>query len=371
MKNKIFTGTGMIDPKTLEEAINKNENIVVVDSSEIYLRKHYNKLKEKGYNIKILNLKSHDQSDLFNVLEYPYFLYKNGKESQAIDLVTEISNIITYSNDVSDPFWTTTAAGLISGTIIELFNDAKEDEINLMSVYKMIATMHGSFDMLTTYFKLKKENAPSRTLASTSINAPVDTKLSIAAVASAKSGIFVNDFYNAPINLCNVKIKDFEKKKQALFIINNTKSKATMISILLNEILYNQKFDNPKCTILISNLNAIDYIINLDEFLQTSTYNNVSLLVNIGSKKLFKEKYNINSLENLDVLETTHITSVKGNVVFPKNKNNFDIKWFDLEKYFKDHNIVNEKRTELDDIIEKLAKEIEEIEKEEEQNSKK
>ena len=214
--NKIYTGSGIIDPKVLEEKIKKNENIVVVDSTEIYLKSYYKKLKEKGYNIKILNFKDNEQSDLFNVLDYPYYLYKNKKKSNAIDLINGIANIITYNDDEkSDPFWSISAANLISGTIIALFDDAKKEEINLKSVHKLLNKVNEPFnnkDKLTEYFKLKDDNDQAKMHANPILSYPKDTRLSVVAVANVKTSVYLRDFNNAPLGKSNIKLKDFERE---------------------------------------------------------------------------------------------------------------------------------------------------------------
>lgn len=363
--NKIYTGTGFINDNVLDKMIKDNENIVIIDSSSVYLKNNYNRLKNEGYNIKILNLKDYSCSDLFNILEYPYYLYKKNAKDESANIVNMLSNIITFANNGSDPFWSESAASLLTGIILALFEDGKNDEINLRSVYKMLDKINEPFnnsDKLSEYFLLKSETNTSRMYANLVINFPFDTKISVASVARAKLSIFINDFYNHKMSKSDIKIKNFEKEKQVLFITGYTKNTSAIVSIFISELLYSHKMDFPKCNIIINNLNSIDYIINLEEALQTSQYNNVNLLVNIGSKKLFKENYKLSSLDNLPFEKTVSIKPKKSNIVYPKVNSKAGTNWFDIDKYFKDNNIVNEVNTSVEDLLKEVDKKIKELE---------
>ena len=58
----------------VDEMINNDENLAILDPKEEYLKKYYNKLKDKDYNIIILNFRNLDKSEGWNPLEYPYKL---------------------------------------------------------------------------------------------------------------------------------------------------------------------------------------------------------------------------------------------------------------------------------------------------------
>ena len=69
----------------LNSIIENNESFLVLDTKEEYLNKYYKTLKEKNYNIIILNLKELQSSDCWNPLSYPYKLYQEKKIDKAID----------------------------------------------------------------------------------------------------------------------------------------------------------------------------------------------------------------------------------------------------------------------------------------------
>ena len=71
----------------VEEAINDGQSLFILDSKEEYINKYYNDLKNKNYNIIILNLRDLNKSDGWNPLEYPYNLYKKGMIDEAIDYI--------------------------------------------------------------------------------------------------------------------------------------------------------------------------------------------------------------------------------------------------------------------------------------------
>ena len=61
---------------------------------------------------------------------------KSGNQDKAIELLDDLALNILYdeSNQNADPFWEKTSADYFSGVALGLFEDAKEDEININSI---------------------------------------------------------------------------------------------------------------------------------------------------------------------------------------------------------------------------------------------
>ena len=166
----------------VENAINKKESLFIIDSKEEYLSKYYDKLKSNDYNTIIINLRDTNKSEGWNPFEYPYKLYKNGNLDKSLEYLEKIGNIIFHEDKSADPFWALTAGDFFIGNALGLFEDAKEDEININSINSMFNAVEKKFaasDYSSEYFRSKGESSKPYILASTTFMAPRDTKGSI------------------------------------------------------------------------------------------------------------------------------------------------------------------------------------------------
>ena len=68
------------------------------------------------------------------MLEVPYKYYKDGDKDKAYEIVSMIVSAIFPKDVNNDPFWTDSAISLVRGYILKLFELAKEDEINFLSL---------------------------------------------------------------------------------------------------------------------------------------------------------------------------------------------------------------------------------------------
>lgn len=81
-KNKYICGLplegktlGVMMP-LLDKIIENNESFIVIDSKEEYYREYNGLLKERGYNVQVINLRNPRFSLAYNPLLLPYKLYK-------------------------------------------------------------------------------------------------------------------------------------------------------------------------------------------------------------------------------------------------------------------------------------------------------
>ena len=110
-----------------------NASMVILDPKGEILRDTGNLLKEKGYEIKILDLINMEKSHCYN----PFVYIKSDNDIQR--LVTNIFKSTTpKGSNTADPFWDTAAASLLMAFMFYLWYEAPEEEQNFEMVMEML-----------------------------------------------------------------------------------------------------------------------------------------------------------------------------------------------------------------------------------------
>ena len=202
-----------------------DESMIITDpKGEIY-EQTSEYLKSLGYNIVLLNFRDPQQGNSWNPMYLPYSLYKAGNIDKSIELLEDLgANIIKDpSAKGQDPFWENTSADYFTGLSVALFEDAKEEEINLNSI-SLMTTVGEEKLANTTYvkefFSYKDPSSTAYTKASSTLMAPNETKGSILSVFKQKIQLFASRA-NLSEMLANndFDMRDIGKKKTAVFIV--------------------------------------------------------------------------------------------------------------------------------------------------------
>ena len=202
-----------------------DESMIITDpKGEIY-ENTSNYLKSLGYNIVLLNFRDPQQGNAWNPMYLPYSLYKDGNIDKSVELLEDLAaNILKDpSAKGQDPFWENTSADYFAGLACALFDDAKEEEINLNSISLM--TTVGEEKLANTtyvkdYFSYKDPAGTAYTKASSTLMAPSETKGSILSVFKQKIQLFASRA-NLSEMLANndFDMRDIGRKKTAVFIV--------------------------------------------------------------------------------------------------------------------------------------------------------
>ena len=222
------TGSGktqtVIKPTAKLLAKNGESMIITDPKGEIY-ESTANMLRAKGYNVLVLNFRNPQKGSGWNPLSLPYHMYKEGNQDKAIELLDDLALNILYdsSNANADPFWEKTSADYFSGVVLGLFEDAKEDEINLNSV-SLVTTVgeekFGGSTYIKEYFDAKDPASAAAINASGTISAPTETKGSILSVFRQKIKLFSSrDNLSEMLSHSDVDLADIGRRKTALFIV--------------------------------------------------------------------------------------------------------------------------------------------------------
>ncbi len=380
----------------VDNCISNNESLFIFDSKEEYLGRYHDLLKEKGYKTIIINLKDMELSEGYNPLLYPYRLYKNGNRDRAQEYVQKICSSMFSERDNLDPFWTQSSSDFLTGVILGLFEDAKEEEVNFNSIVNMIAGIEDRFaseDYLTKYFKLKNTTDPAYVYACSTILAPKDTKASIVAIARQKLILYVsreklsNLLYKSTFDM-----EDIINNKTAVFFIGREdNSSINTLGAVFIEQLYSMIVDHKgksKFSFILDNFDSIEKCSDLNNILRSSNSYNTKVFISTGSINVFEKIYGNNTSILCDnviirkdevelIINNNHekfknelgIVDIReSNIEYPTLRKN-EIKLFDFKevvlKYQND--VVNNMAFEggIDDYIKKLDEKIAALEDEE------
>lgn len=229
------TGTGktqcIIHP-LVKILAKKGESMIVTDpKGEIY-RESAGLLKKEGYQILVLNFREPQKGNCWNPLNLPYKLYKEGNTDKSMEILDDLATNILYDENSSnqDPFWEKTSADYFAGLALGLFEDGKEEEININSINLMVNVgeeRHGpKSTYIKEYFNSKDPASSAYTCASGTINAPDDTKNSILSTFRQKIRLFASrENLSEMLSQSDFSIDTIGKQKTAVFMIIHDEKK--------------------------------------------------------------------------------------------------------------------------------------------------
>lgn len=200
------------------------ESMIITDPKGELYENSAEYLKSRGYNIIVLNFRDPQKGNAWNPLTLPYRYYKEGNHDKATELLDDVAlNILSDPNGKSDPFWEKSAADYFSGLALGLFEDAKEEEINLNSINYMSTVGEEKFppsNFSKEYFTLKGEASSAYIFASNTINSPNETKGGILSVFRQKIRTFSSrENLSEMLSYSDFDIKRIGNEKTAVFII--------------------------------------------------------------------------------------------------------------------------------------------------------
>lgn len=220
------------------------ESMIITDpKGEIY-EKTSNMLRSRGYQILLLNFRDPQNGNAWNPMTLPYQMYKAGNQDKAIELLDDLALNILYdeSNQNADPFWEKTSADYFSGVALGLFEDAKEEEININSI-SLATTVgeekFGGSTYIKEYFNAKDPASAAAINASSTIMAPSETKGSILSVFKQKVKLFASrENLSEMLSHSDIDLESIGQKPTAVFIVIQDEKKTyhSLVTILLKQI---------------------------------------------------------------------------------------------------------------------------------------
>lgn len=307
----------IIDP--LVKILGKGgESMVITDpKGEIY-EHNANLLRERGYNVVLVNFRDPEMGSAWNPLSLPYRYYKDGKEDKAMELLEDLGlNILVDSNN-QDPFWQKSAADYFTGLALGLFEDANsEDEVNLNSINAMSTfgeERRGASKYDKEYFKIKGELSSAYISAAATITAPADTKGGITSTFRQKIRIFSSRIKLAEmLSYTDFDVRNIGREKTAVFLkIHDEKTTYHALATIFVKQVYEclideaQKEENLKLKI------RTNFI--LDEFANMPALKDVETMITASRSRNMRFNFVIQNFSQLNKVYGKEIAeTIKGN----------------------------------------------------------
>ena len=234
---------GIVFPQVHSLAKARESMIITDPKGEIYENTSL-MLRERGYQIVVLNFRDPQNGSAWNPMTLPYKLYKAGNHDKAIELLDDLALNILYdeSNKNADPFWEKTSADYFSGVALGLFEDAKPSEININSISLATTTgeeKFGGSTYIKEYFAAKDPASAASINASSTIMAPTETKGSILSVFKQKVKLFASrENLSEMLSYSDVDLESIGERPTAVFIVIQDEKKTyhSLVTILLKQI---------------------------------------------------------------------------------------------------------------------------------------
>lgn len=295
--------TALVDPQVYS-LCKHGESMIITDPKGEIHRRHANRLRAKGYKIVVINFRDPKEGNAWNPLTVPYRMYKQGKTDKAKELLEDISqNILIDPKNTNDPFWERSAADYFSGLALGLFEDAKENEVNITSISNMATSgeeKNGINTFAKDYFTLKGETSTTYGYAKATIAAPNDTKSSILSVFQSKIRTFsTREELSEMLSYSDFNMEDIGKERTAVFLIVHDEkttyhSLATIFIKQLYEVLIDVAHKNPN--------GELKYRTNfiLDEFANMPQLRDVTSMVTAARSRKIRFTFIIQNFAQLD-----------------------------------------------------------------------
>ena len=298
----------------------KGESMIITDpKGEIY-EETGNMLRERGYNIILLNFRSPQNGNGWNPMALPYQLYKEGNTDKAIELLDDLALNILYEekNGNADPFWEKSAADYFTGLALGLFEDAEEAQINLNSMNLMSSLGEERFggpnnNYIKEYFNMKDPSRPAYVNASGTVYSAEDTKQGVLSTFKQKIKLF-SSRDNLSEMLCHsdFDMKEIGRQKTAVFMIVQDEKKTLhpLATIFIKQV-YETLID-----VAQESGGKLPYRTNfiLDEFANMPPLKDVTTMVTAARSRLIRFTFIIQNYAQLtQVYGKENAETIKGN----------------------------------------------------------
>ncbi len=295
------------------------ESMIITDPKGELYEGTAKELEKRGYNIILLNFREPEKGNCWNPFSIPYKLYQQGNKDKAIELLEDLAKNILYdeNNKGQDPFWENTSADYFAGLAFSLFQDAKEDEININSINYMATVGEnkiGGTTYIKEYFSSKPTTSTESIKVNATITAPNETKGSILSVFNQKIQLFSSrETLSEMLAHNDFDMEDIGRNKTAVFIVIQDEKKTyhSLVTIFLKQCY--------ETLVRVAQENQggkLKYRTNflLDEFANMPPLSDVDAMVSAARSRNIKLSFIIQNFSQLnDVYGKEKAETIRGN----------------------------------------------------------
>lgn len=294
------------------------ESMIITDPKGELYEGTAKELEKRGYNIIILNFRNPEKGNCWNPFTVPYKLYQQGNIDKSIELLEDLAQNILYDeSSKADPFWCNTSADYFAGLAWALFQDGKEEEVNINSINYMASVGEqrlGGTNYMKEYFSGKAPTSTESIKVNSTITAPNETKGSILSVFNQKIQLFSSrDTLSEMLSRSDFDMEDIGRKKTAVFIVVQDEKKTyhSLVTIFLKqcyETLVRVAQENPG--------GKLKYRTNflMDEFANMPPLSDVDAMVSAARSRNIRLSFIIQNFSQLnDVYGKEKAETIRGN----------------------------------------------------------
>ena len=307
---------GLIQPLIINLA-SAGESMIINDTKGELYSSTADYLKQKGYEIKIINLRDAFASDGWNPLHLPYKYYKSGNIDEAGDLIENFSKSLTKNLSSKDMYWEKSATAVLTAFCYAIIEDApKEAQVNLYSIYNMLVE-HGAKTInrqnsLDMYFQDRPFGNLAKNSYATGAFAKGETRATLFSVLSTVIKIFADTGIANLTSRTDFELEDIGKNKTAVFLIipDEKQSRHELASLFIDQCyqaLVNTAQNSPDGKLPI----RTNFI--LDEFANMPVIPNISNKVTVSRGRNMRFYFVIQDFGQLKETYKEASTIIKSN----------------------------------------------------------
>ncbi len=311
------------------------QNIILHDPKNELYSFFASLLKEKGYGVRVLNLRDPMRGDRLNILEYSARLYKNGNQGRALEIVRGIAQTIFEPiEDKDDMFWSQASINLFLCYFIIAANLYEPEYVTLSAIYRVHVEgleEAGSRTKMQYYLEEHKDELCYE-LGMPAIGAARETKLSIfACFTNGLSRIILNEEISDVLTKSTFDVLDFasENKPMALFIVTRDEAPQTystivsawidmIYSILIDEAQKRKDSRLPNTVhFILEEFGNIAKLANVNDYLTASRSRGIRMVLVLQSLAQLSITYSnelatvlVGNSQNLVYMSSTDMTLV-------------------------------------------------------------
>lgn len=236
------TGSGKTQTIVLPQiklSMKAGESLIVSDPHGELYKNTADILEKEGYKVSVINLDNPSLGNSFNPLSLPYELYKNGNKDKTMEMLEDLGYYLLYDKKerTSDPFWINSTIDYFTGLVLYLFENAKDEEIHLISVATLANELTVKENVDKFMSKIEKNSSIYINVAGT-LKAPPETKGSILAVFNQKIKKYISrEILSNMLSKTDFEFTKIGSEKHALFIIAGlTSCSDGLIPLIINQI---------------------------------------------------------------------------------------------------------------------------------------